>query len=91
MRQETIDLIVIKKDRWLIHCKIKNKAKFWFATSIQGPPYPTEKHKFWMDMNKIGEQIMGSWMIVGDFDEILESHENGEGVENLTLKRPREL
>lgn len=89
--EQTIDLFVIKKDRWLIHCKIKNIAEFWFATSIQRPPYPSEKHKFWKDMNKIGEQIMGSWMIVGDFNEILESHENGEGGRKFNPRKAKRV
>lgn len=50
-----------------------------YVNFIQGPPYPQEKSCFWRMLSDIGEDIQGPWLVIGDFNEILDKEEKWRG------------
>lgn len=44
-----------------------------------GPPIMSTKQSFWNALLQIGSAQQGSWLLVGDFNYILHSHENRGG------------
>lgn len=44
----------------------------WQATFLYGPPLPSLKRQFWDDLNTIGDTFTGAWLMVGDFNAVLD-------------------
>ena len=64
---------------------IKSTFGDWFVSFIQGPPYQLEKPKFWEEVKNMGHRYNGPWMIMGDFNEVLEKQEKRGG--KITILR----
>ncbi|KAL5699684.1 hypothetical protein ACHQM5_030553 [Ranunculus cassubicifolius] len=74
-----MDIQVLHHSKYIIHTKIKSKSGFgnWNASFYYGSPYQEEKEESWEELNKIAPTIDSPWMIIGDFNLILEQKEKG--------------
>lgn len=69
-----IDIIIDTSN--MINCMVLNDGTSthlpWQCTFVYGPPVPVLKPFFWADLNRVRESFNGAWMIVGDFNCVLE-------------------
>jgi hypothetical protein len=52
----------------------------WRLTGIYGEPSWSEKYKTWERLRELHGQINSRWMVIGDWNEILYSHEKEGGI-----------
>ena len=82
---------VLVHNKNFLHCCIDQNVvgKLWYLTFIQGPPYPHEKNLFWNSITKLGKNQKGPWMIIGDFNVVLEKYEKWGGKKSNPAKAKR--
>lgn len=88
-RSEKFDDIQVEYGTFSLLAKLQDKQvdNQWWITCIYGPPSNMGKLEFWMELNDIGNLIVGPWYIGGDFNEILfPSDRKGNSRTNKNLK-----
>lgn len=58
----------------------------WFIHFTQGPPYPAKKIKFWDNLSRLGSNLEGPWLIVGDFNKVFKKNEKWGGKKFIARK-----
>lgn len=71
----------------LINCLVftNNDSPPWKLTFVYSPPNCASKHGFWDSLDAIGRSFEGPWMIIGDFNAVLNSADKLGG---LPVSRP---
>jgi hypothetical protein len=57
-----------------------NAATKWRLTGIYGEPAWGDKYKTWERLRELHGQVDSRWMVIGDWNEILYSHEKEGGI-----------
>jgi hypothetical protein len=58
---------------------VENPGKIWRLTGIYGEPRWEDKYKTWDKLRELKSNTDMPWMVFGDFNEILYSHEKEGG------------
>ena len=58
---------------------VENPEKIWRLTGIYGEPRWEDKYKTWDKMRELKNNSNLPWVVIGDFNEIIFSHEKKGG------------
>ncbi|XP_026440091.1 uncharacterized protein LOC113338912 [Papaver somniferum] len=74
---------VLVANKNVIHAYIRTtqsqSAQPWMFTRIYGPPQPTPRMAFWQNFDNIITKPTISWLLMGDFSEVVAQHEKKRG------------
>jgi exonuclease III len=85
-----IDLTLRNTSKYHINMDVKeDDGVEWRFTGIYGEAHSDKKHKTWQDMRDMIDSVAKPWLCVGDFNEILFSHEKEGGREQSQAKMDR--
>lgn len=80
---DVVSLKIVVDNFSLIHCPVENDGSSgrcsWFMTLVYGPPTLSNCSIFWDDLNRIGAIVTEPWLIVGDFNAVLEQKDKKGG------------
>lgn len=51
----------------------------WYYTAIYASPIPSNRHHLWDHLRDIRNQIRGSWLLIGNFNDIIFASEVSRG------------
>lgn len=77
-----VDVSLIGKDRQYMHlrCSLVGRPTF-LLSAIYALPSPTFKQSLWQELQNFAGGTSLPWVVVGDFNDILASHERTGGVD----------
>ncbi|KAL3655175.1 hypothetical protein CASFOL_000961 [Castilleja foliolosa] len=78
-----ISLKVLITNSFFFHSTVTEKNNTWFLTTIYAPCNHQKKDIFWNNMNNLSSSPSNPWMIVGDFNDILDQTEKKGGFEEM--------
>lgn len=83
-----VDISVFHVNEQAVTCKIKKDTFEWWCTAIYASPIPSVRNQCWEYLCSLRQLIPGSWMLTGDFNEILLPSEvkGGDFYVNRALK-----
>ena len=78
---DNIDVDIISWSRRMIHCGIQplGEGLKWFLTEVYGSTYHRDKHQLWNELYALKDQTEGPWLIIGDFNALLNSYDKSGG------------
>ncbi|XP_057761101.1 uncharacterized protein LOC130981532 [Arachis stenosperma] len=75
-----INITTIENHSQYLHVKIQTQSeKEWFLTAVYASPQSQNRRELWPKILNIANQIMGDWLIAGDFNEIKDNSEKKGG------------
>lgn len=76
-----IDLKVVVANNFLINCMVFDDpiTSSWQFTAIYGPPTHCLRAEFWDSKTRIGATFSGPWIVIGDFNMILDQADKNGG------------
>ena len=74
-QNDNITLKVLQWSNRLIHCCIQyeDEASKWYLVGVYYSTYYKDKHHLWNELYALHDQIEKSWLILGDFNALLNS------------------
>ncbi|KAI9112458.1 hypothetical protein K1719_016381 [Acacia pycnantha] len=79
-RSSMVDLSVVRKSRQFIHLKgTFGGSHNFLLTAIYALPYENLKQVFWNELFDLSKSIFSSWVVLGDFNDILSVSERTGG------------
>lgn len=78
--KQGIKLEILKESNNFIDTKLKHEGRDMFITFVYGEPDQTKRREIWSNLNKIGISRDASWLLIGDFNEILDNSEKQGGI-----------
>ena len=75
------DVQLINSSAQLIHCQVKERSKgFQFNLSvIYGFNTIEQRKSLWTDLNKMAQNVISPWLIIGDFNAVLSPQDRQAG------------
>ncbi|GLT30193.1 hypothetical protein SLA2020_050080 [Shorea laevis] len=70
-RSSSVCLEVLHSSPQLIHCSISQQQVAYLATFVYVQPHAAQKDLFWNQLNDLAQHITNSWVVMGDFNDIL--------------------
>lgn len=57
----------------VIHCEVlhKSSGKYFWVTLVYGLNDGNERARLWAKLYQIGSQLSGAWIIIGDFNNVM--------------------
>ena len=79
--KENVVVNIISSSRNVIHTKIDSVSPNFpdYITFIYGPPIENERMLIWDQLRRMASSIVGSWLCVGDFNDLLSQGEKMGG------------
>ncbi|KAI9124646.1 hypothetical protein K1719_004568 [Acacia pycnantha] len=80
-KKDQISIDVLRRERQFIHfrCSVPGKGVF-FLTSVYAIPRTELKQSLWQELSSLSSSMSGSWVLAGDFNDILSADERTGGV-----------
>lgn len=77
-----MDIFILDKSKNIINTFVTSlKTNKWFRIYfVYGPPSDTGRKEFWRLLNDTASSIVGAWLCVGDFNELISNEEAIGGV-----------
>lgn len=77
----SVTFTVIFKNAHCINCLVFDDfvQSHWQLTFVYGPPIPSMRPQFWDCLQHIGEAYPGPWMLIGDFNVVLNACDKSGG------------
>lgn len=84
-----LKISVLVANQSLLHVYIEpvNNSQPWLFTGIYGPPNPQARKNLWNDFNSIVPSHNHPWLLMGDFNEILNQMEKKGGKTGMHQSR----
>ncbi|GLT51810.1 hypothetical protein SLA2020_251920 [Shorea laevis] len=70
-RSSSVSLDILQSSSQFIHCSLSHQQVTCFATFIYAQPHAAMKELFWSDMGNLAQNMEDSWVVLGDFNDIL--------------------
>ncbi|KAG7543468.1 Reverse transcriptase domain [Arabidopsis thaliana x Arabidopsis arenosa] len=77
--QKHLSVKVISHDVRLVDLYVEYKSFNFYLSCVYGNPIPSERQHLWEKLQRLSVNRTGPWMMCGDFNEILQSHEKKGG------------
>ncbi|XP_025617102.1 uncharacterized protein [Arachis hypogaea] len=79
-RDPGMNVSFLKSRRQYVHMEIRpNNDRSWFLTAVYASPQEQNRRSLWKELNEIGLNQKGEWLLVGDFNEIADPNEKKGG------------
>lgn len=82
MWKETVQVKILYTDRRMIDTQITWQDKVYFLTCVYGDPFRDKRGRVWERLTRIGLARKGQWLLIGDFNELVDPSEKKGGVIN---------
>ncbi|GLT49358.1 hypothetical protein SLA2020_229210 [Shorea laevis] len=69
-KSSLVDLEVLSSTNQAVHCFVKQQRLSFFTTFAYVQPHITMKNEFWSFLHDVASTITGSWVVMGDFNDI---------------------
>ncbi|XP_061351746.1 uncharacterized protein LOC133296707 [Gastrolobium bilobum] len=75
------EVVAVSQSSQFIHCRIKiPSGQFFEFNAVYASLTQNLREKLWDDLHNLSDTITGPWILGGDFNEIVYSHEKKGGV-----------
>ncbi|GLT36563.1 hypothetical protein SLA2020_109330 [Shorea laevis] len=69
-KSSLVDLEVLSSTNQAIHCLVRQQRLLFLSTFVYVQPHTTMKKEFWSFLQDLALSITGSWVLIGDFNDI---------------------
>ncbi|GKU93401.1 hypothetical protein SLEP1_g6995 [Rubroshorea leprosula] len=69
-KSSLVDLEVLSSTNQAIHCLVRQQRLLFLTTFVYVQPHTAMKNEFWSFLHDLALSITGSWVVMGDFNDI---------------------
>lgn len=78
-RSDRIQVVILDRNPQAMHCQVRQGLLCWTLTAIYARPLPTRRKELWRYLRDKAEAISEPWVVLGDFNDILDPSEKQGG------------
>ncbi|GLT38080.1 hypothetical protein SLA2020_123490 [Shorea laevis] len=69
-RSSSVSLEILHSSPQFMHCSLSQQQVNCLATFVYVQPHVAMKELFWADLRSLAQNIVDSWVVLGDFNDI---------------------
>ena len=81
MLKNRLDVVILSYSKRIIDIKVKLGSLNFFVPCVYGDPVRARRNVVWNKLSNIGMRRDEAWMLVGDFNELMEPSEKVGGAD----------